>query len=345
MPKIPPSSWVPGTFISNNDGVDETNGQAGGTVLDFAGSDEVELEFSLRMVGEDLLHNDSIQVRVKGLDTYSNTPTITVEDYTFHRYRKITIQSSQVQADLTNFPVLIKLSGADFQSIEDDVKDPQGDDIIFRESLGNGAQLDHEIEVYDTSGDLLVAWVKVPSVSGSANTDFYMYYGNSGITSSTENAAGVWSNGYEAVYHLHGDWNDSTGSHDGTGGSTQGYVNAQIANGVDFESDNSDYINIGTWSVSGNELTLQAWVKYESLPIRQTILDKSSASSYVWNLSTDKQGISYRTRTYVINSQLNGGTNMSTGTWHMVHSKYDGPASLKYLRLDNAADTQSSPDR
>ena len=58
--------------------------------------------------------------------------------------------------------------------------------------------------------------MKVPSVSGSSNTDIYMYYGNSGITSSTQNAAGVWSNGYEAIYHLHDDWNDSTGSHNGT---------------------------------------------------------------------------------------------------------------------------------
>ena len=57
-----------GTFISNNDGVDEANGQAGGMVLDFAGSDEAELEFCLKLVGEDLLNNDSIQLRIKGLD-------------------------------------------------------------------------------------------------------------------------------------------------------------------------------------------------------------------------------------------------------------------------------------
>ena len=86
--------------------------------------------------GEDVLNNDTIQLRIKGLDTYSNTPTITVEDCTFDRYRKITIQSSKVQADLTDFPVMIKLTGADFQSIEDDVTDPDGDDIIFRTSPG-----------------------------------------------------------------------------------------------------------------------------------------------------------------------------------------------------------------
>ncbi|MGD8764382.1 MAG: DUF2341 domain-containing protein, partial [Desulfobacteraceae bacterium] len=330
-----------GTFISDNDGVDETNGQAGGTVLDFAGGDEVELEFSLRLIGEDLLDNDSIQLRVKGLDTYTNTPTITVEDYTFHKSRKITIQSSQVEADLTNFPVMIKLTGADFQSVEDDVTDAEGDDIIFRESL-KGNQLDHEFEVYDTTSDILVAWVRVPSVSSSSNTDIYMLYGNSGITSSTQNAPGVWSNGYEAVYHLHGDWNDSTGSHNGTGGQTQGYVSGQIANGVDFEGSSSDFIDIGTWSVSGSALTLQAWVNYESFADTQTILDKSSATYYDWNLSTDKQGGSYRARLFVSDSQLNGSTTFSTGNWYQVTGKYDGLASLKYIRIDNTGDTQSS---
>jgi hypothetical protein len=333
-----------GTFISDNDGVDETNGQAGGAVLDFSGSDEVELEFSLMIKGEDVLNNDTIQLRIKGLDTYSNTPTITVEDCTFDRYRKITIQSSKVQADLTDFPVMIKLTGADFQSIEDDVTDPDGDDIIFRTSPG-GAQLDHEIEVYDTTNDILVAWVRVPSLSGSSNTDIYMLYGNDCITTSTQNAPGVWSNGYEAVYHLHDDWNDSTGFHNGTGGQTQGYVSGQIANGVDFEGSNSDYINIGTWSVSGNALTLQAWVKYESFADTQTILDKSSgtsASNYVWNLSTDKLGGSYRARFYTPNSQLDGSTNFSTTNWYLVIGKYDGAASLKYIRINNGADTQSS---
>jgi len=150
----------------------------------------------------------------------------------------------------------------------------EGDDIIFRDSP-KAHQLRHEFEVYDTSGDIMVAWVKVPSVSSSSNTDIYMYYGNGCITASNQDAPGVWSNGYEAVYHLHDDWNDSTGSHNGTGGHTQGYAGGQIGNGVNFEADNSDYIDIGIWSVSGNKLTLQAWVKYESLADKRTIIDKS----------------------------------------------------------------------
>jgi hypothetical protein len=343
-----------GTFISNNDAVDETNGQAGGTVLDFAGSDEVELEFSLRLVGEDLLNGDSIQLRVKGLDTYSNTPTITVEDCTFHRYRKITIQASQVAADLTDFPMMIEVTGADFQGIEDDVTDADGDDIIFRASL-NGDQLDHEIEVYDTTNDVLVAWVKVPSVSGSSNTDIWMYYGNDCITSSTQNAAGVWSNSYEAVYHLHDDYlnSEGTSARDGSNNGavhTSGYT-GQIAEGADFELDDPDDVAISNWSWTGNQITIQAWMQWESLPDNATLFDKSfgtGAQDYVWNLSKLKLGNKHRLRGYIKTGttagsgtvEVDGSTDLNQDTWYFVVLKYDG--SNIYLRYNNQADNSAS---
>ena len=343
-----------GTFISNNDGVDETNGQAGGTVLDFAGGDEVELEFSLRLMGEDLLNSDSIQLRIKGLDTYSYKPTITVEDCTFHRYRKITIQASQVAADLTDFPVMIKLTGADFQSIEDDVTDADGDDIIFRTS-SHRVLLDHEIEVYDTTNDVLVAWVKVPSVSGSSNTDIYMYYGNDCITSSTQNAAGVWSNSYEAVYHLHDDYinSEGTSARDGSNNGavhTTGYT-GQIAEGADFELDDPDDVAISNWSWSGSAITIQAWMKWESLPDNATLFDKSfgtGAQDYVWNLSKLKTGNKHRLRGYIKTGstaasgtvQVSGTTDLNQDTWYFVILKYDG--SNIYLRYNNQADSSAS---
>ncbi len=335
-----------GTFISNNDGVDETNGQAGGIVLDFVGGDEVELEFSLRLMGGDLLNNDSIQLRIKGLDTYTNTPTITVEDCTFDRYRKITIQSSQVEADLTDFPVMIKITGADFQSIEDDVTDADGDDIIFRLTLP-GDQLDHEIEVYDTTNDIMLAWVKVPNISSSSDTDIYMYYGNACISSSTQDAAGVWSNGYEAVYHLHDDYlnSEGTSARNGTNNGsvhTSGYT-GQIAEAADFEYTDPDDVAIGDWTVSGNEITIQAWMKWDSRPSNATLLDKSNGSGYVWNLSKSKTGVHHRLEGWIKTGdgtvQIGGSTDLDAGTWYFVVLKYDGNTGVQRmdLRLNNTA--------
>ncbi len=75
----------PGTFITNNDGFDEVNGLAGGTVLDFTATanQEVEVEFCVQIRTVDTAPADTIQLRVvRGpstvLNAYTNTPTITL---------------------------------------------------------------------------------------------------------------------------------------------------------------------------------------------------------------------------------------------------------------------------
>jgi hypothetical protein len=50
-----------GTYVSTNGGFDESNGQVGS--MDFAGSDEVELELSLQIVSADVSNGDTIQLR------------------------------------------------------------------------------------------------------------------------------------------------------------------------------------------------------------------------------------------------------------------------------------------
>ena len=67
-----------GTFVTPNAGFDEVNGLAGGTALDFSGSDEVEVEYSVQIRSADVANDDTIQLRVKGLTTYTNTPSVTV---------------------------------------------------------------------------------------------------------------------------------------------------------------------------------------------------------------------------------------------------------------------------
>ena len=70
-------------------------------------------------------------------------------------------------------------------------------------------------------------------------------------------------------YHLHDDVNDSTGSHNGTDYSapSPAHVDGQIADGHDYEERKIPVTPISaTWSVSGTEITIQAWVEFESFP-------------------------------------------------------------------------------
>ena len=120
-------------------------------------------------------------------------------------YRKeISIDYTKVDADLTDFPVLISLdSDADLAS----KAQSDGDDIAFADE--SGSQLNHEIEYFDDSTGQVVAWVNVPGLSSSSDTILYMYYGNAAATNQ-ENAEGVWDSNYRMVQHLE----ETSGTHE-----------------------------------------------------------------------------------------------------------------------------------
>ncbi|MFX0150869.1 MAG: DUF2341 domain-containing protein, partial [Candidatus Hodarchaeota archaeon] len=110
------------------------------------------------------------------------------------KYRKnVTILATQVSgsANLVDFPVLVNLYDIDLHNSEKVQAD--GDDIFFVDA--SGTILDHEIELfnqdYNTTHAELVAWVRIPSLSGLLNTTISMYYGNP-ILESQQNPSGVW---------------------------------------------------------------------------------------------------------------------------------------------------------
>ena len=80
------------------------------------------------------------------------------------KYRKkITIDNTKVDATLSDFPVLVSLT-TDSELSNNARSD--GFDILFTSSDGT-SKLKHEIEKYTTGTGLIVAWVKVPSLSSS----------------------------------------------------------------------------------------------------------------------------------------------------------------------------------
>ena len=173
------------------------------------------------------------------------------------KYRqKIRISADVADSDLANFPYMVKIADAANDLFMNAQLD--GEDIVFTDSEST-VKLDHELEKYVSldGSEELVAWVKLPALSSSKTTDIYMYYGNHPAVNQ-ENAVAVWSNGYEAVYHLHDDFNDSLGNHNGTNtGSSD--ATGQMADAQDFSP--VDYISIGTWSLNITNFTMQAWIK------------------------------------------------------------------------------------
>lgn len=73
-----------GTFLTNNDGMNETTPPGSNQVPDFVGSDETEFEFCVQIRSADVVNGDTIELRVTdngtAFATYLNTPTITVSE-------------------------------------------------------------------------------------------------------------------------------------------------------------------------------------------------------------------------------------------------------------------------
>ncbi|HDZ84527.1 MAG TPA: DUF2341 domain-containing protein, partial [Nitrospirae bacterium] len=113
--------------------------------------------------------------------------------------QQITISASMAPLDQTDFPALIQIT--DQNNPLFDNAQAGGDDILFTD-LDGVNQLDHEIELYSSTGtEELDAWVKIPDLSSTEDTIIYMYYGDPGAANQ-ENINAVWSNDFIMVQHL-----------------------------------------------------------------------------------------------------------------------------------------------
>jgi RHS repeat-associated protein len=106
--------------------------------------------------------------------------------------------------DQTNFPFLFSSTDPTLKTIANggQVTNSNGYDIIFSTDPGGLTKLDHELEEYNPATGQVIAWVRIPTLSHTTDTVLYVFYGNPNITSSQQNPAGVWTNNYQAVYHL-----------------------------------------------------------------------------------------------------------------------------------------------
>ncbi|MBN1674572.1 MAG: DUF2341 domain-containing protein [Kiritimatiellae bacterium] len=184
---------------------------------------------------------------------------------------------SYLSMDLMNFPVLVDVADTDLRSTGQggDVRDAQGLDIVFTSGDGTN-RLDFEVELYNETNGHFIGWVRLPAVNWNSDTTFYVYYGNGSITSSQQNAPGVWTNTYGGVWHLTEDpagaapqiWDASGTESTGTcvnmeaADSVAGMVNMALAfDGFD------EYVDIATNASLRNltTLTISAWIKPTSV--------------------------------------------------------------------------------
>jgi hypothetical protein len=184
------------------------------------------------------------------------------------QFRKaITIESDLVDADLANFPVLIDITDTQLA----DAALVNGDDILFTDATGT-FQLDHEIEYYDKTSEMLVAWVEVPLLDADADTTLYMYYGNTGAASQ-EDVAGTWDgSNYVMVHHLEettGTHNDSTANGNNSDAAPADQDAPGSIDGADDFDGSTDYVRVPdniSLQFGDGSFTAEAWIYPHAIP-------------------------------------------------------------------------------
>jgi MSHA biogenesis protein MshQ len=277
------------------------------------------------------------------------------------RRKQITIPADKVEAPaspgfLADFPVLFA------------VQDPQiaaraGTDesnIYFVDADG-ATRLEHEIEKWSPDTGELVAWVKLPRVSATADTVFYVHYG-APAPGAPAAPAQVWSNGFAAVWHLaeppgpgtQGGITDSTTGNDGTAHASMqanDLVRGQIGDAIDFDGVD-DEITFQNPITGPGPHTISVWVNQRATTSFDALVvlgqgDPNRARMFYSVYFEDEAAFGF----YANDGTTN--TNIIGDGWTLMHWTYENRDNVVYIdgtslgtvRVGNGVDTQGSDGR
>ncbi|HWB82615.1 MAG TPA: DUF2341 domain-containing protein [Bryobacteraceae bacterium] len=272
--------------------------------------------------------------------------------------RVIVIDHTKVaNSDQTDFPVLISGTYSYLANVANGgkVQNTSGYDIIFTSDCAGANKLDHEIESYSATDGTVRMWVRIPSLSHTADTVLYMWYGNSAITSSQENRTGVWDTTFTAVYHLGNGITlsgaDSTaGNHNGTiVGATA--ATGQVGGAANFVGSSGQYIDIGNLGARPVRGAISMWLK---APARANYpnafttapLGESACGNAGIRFELHSDGY-FGAATGADNASCTGGligpafTNAFT-VWHYVTVTWDSSANIETVYYDGTASLNTS---
>lgn len=253
-------------------------------------------------------------------------------------YRKpLVIDHNKVSGSsaLTNFPVLVSITDNDlkFTGSGGRVASSTGADILFTASDGL-TKLDHEIEYYSSTTGQLIAWVRIPSLSPTADTNLYMYFGNT-AAADQQNVTGTWNANYKGVWHLKDGTTlattDSTGAYNGTNvGATP--VAGKIDGAASFSIDQITT----SYNIALGDFTACVWFNPTADSAFQRIVDKNYATGFwigqgggtaYWGAGVRQSGDPYGT--YVTLNPYN--------SWHMLCVERSGSTATVTADGSNTA--------
>ncbi len=294
------------------------------------------------------------------------TVLVDTTPYNFIYRRAITIQATKVQGGPHgNFPMLFDSTTT--AGLPDDLKhvgeippgkveNSNGWDIVF--AMGEDQEiLKHEIDEYNPSTGDYLAWVRIESLSGS--TQFYMYYGSAGIegdSKDTQHMTDVWDANYLGVWHLKEDGDGSVDEYKdssqytnhGQGGEGDPLfvptrVGGKIGYGQDFNNSDTKYdlVDCGDdpeIDITGNQITMQAWIRHNITPQAKFYGIMNHKGWYDgYSLWINQMSIQLAFNLPGDSYQLISDNDVTTNVWHHVAATYD--SSLMRIYIDGDPET------
>lgn len=292
--------------------------------------------FSFILLTSAILIPLSLLVRI----TWSQPPWWN-EHWNFRK--QIIIDHTKVMADLQNFPILIDIVDPDLKT----KTQLGGHDITF--TIDHVNTLNHEIELYDSDSGHLVAWLHIPLLSSTADTELYMYYGNPNAAN-LQNPSAVWDANFVLVQHLE---ETSTSRYDSTinanNGTAYGGIvksNAGKVDGADVFDGTNDYISVSN-SLSLNPssaFTIETWMNLTATGAYIGLISKGTWSQYYLRLGSS-EGRAY----WFV--KFSDGTAASAevsnigwkwNTWHHIVATADTQAQVIKVYLDGVQKLSST---
>jgi RHS repeat-associated protein len=262
--------------------------------------------------------------------------------------RAIVIDHTKVpNTDQTNFPILISGTYPFLATVASGgrLQNASGYDVVFTSDPVGQNMLDYEIDSYNGATGAAAYWVRIPTLSHTADTTIYMWYGNPNITGSQENKSGVWSNAYSGVWHFGAPSTLSTA--DSTANANNGINTGVVpATGIiggagAFDGSGNTYLDIPS-SASfkpATALTVEAWVNMAGTNSWASIVSLGYRADGSWSSPFQAYALEFQGQTLEpafdvsVNGNLylvNGSNSIAAGQWTHLVGTYDGANLVAY---------------
>ncbi|MBK8252305.1 MAG: DUF2341 domain-containing protein [Polyangiaceae bacterium] len=241
-------------------------------------------------------------------------------DNTWGYRMRVKVDGSMTEGVLDDFTVLIPITNAALSNALG-----SGEDIVFI-PVGKTAPLAHEIEYFNQSSGILIAWVRFPTIQPSQVYELMMYFGN---PAAVPKSGSAWETGFAGVWHMSEqaiDAGTTTVHKNSAGADYDGEQNGNLSGpgkiGVGQSFDGTDWISIkngGAIALSDATCSIAAWIRTtvneERALITKTPNGTHGQSDVLTGVGHD--GPYFGMDQYFVDF-VRGTTNVTDGKWHYV---------------------------